>query len=206
MFITFEGGEGSGKSVQSRRLYQHLMKEGFPALLTHEPGGTPLGQAITRWLKWHLDSPISAATETLLFNSSRSHLVSKVIKPAIEEGKVVICDRYCDSTLVYQGYARGLDVQLIECINKIATGGLKPNITFLLDIVPKNGLGRKSKTKADRFEREAASFHNKVRHGYLALAHAEPARWCILNAARPRGEIAEVIWEKVSRSLRCRGA
>lgn len=204
MFITFEGGEGSGKSLQSRRLYRRLLKEGFPAVLTREPGGTPLGNAITRWLK-HGQSPISPITELLLFNASRAQLVNQVIQPALEAGKVVVCDRYCDSTVVYQGHARGLDAGDIECVNKLATNALKPNITFLLDIAPETGLSRKSKSKADRFEKEAAAFHETVRRGYLALAHAEPSRWYILDARGAEAELSEIIWEKASRALACRG-
>jgi dTMP kinase len=206
MFITFEGGEGSGKSVQSRLLYRRLLKEGYPAVLTHEPGGTHLGDAITRWLKWHKESPISAATELLLFNASRSHLMEEIIRPALREGKVVVCDRFCDSTVAYQAQGRGLDLATVESVNALATAGLKPNLTFLLDISPRAGLGRKDKEKADRFEKEAASFHDRVRRGYLALAHAEPARWYILDASRPKEELAEVIWEKSSRGLGCRDA
>jgi dTMP kinase len=206
MFITFEGGEGSGKSVQSRLLYRRVMKEGFPAVLTHEPGGTRLGDAITRWLKWHKESPISAATELLLFNASRSHLMEEVIRPALREGKVVVCDRFCDSTVAYQAQGRGLDIATVESVNDLAAAGLRPDITFLLDISPRAGLERKDREKADRFEKEAVSFHDRVRRGYLALAHAEPARWYILDAKRPREELADVIWEKVSRSLGCRGA
>ena len=202
MFITFEGGEGSGKSFQSRKLYHHLIKDGYPALLTHEPGGTLLGDAVTRWLK-HSNAPISAVTELLLFNASRAQLLSQVITPALNEGKVVVCDRYCDSTVVYQGHARGLDAGEIETVNRLAAGGLKPDLTFLLDIAPEAGLKRKSGTGGDRFEKEAASFHGRVRRGYLALAHAEPARWYILDATRPKAELEDIIWEKVSRSLKC---
>ncbi len=203
MFITFEGGEGSGKSYQSRKLYNHLLKEGYSALLTREPGGTPLGDAIARWVK-HSEEPIPAVTELLLFNASRSQLVSQVIAPALKQGVVVICDRYCDSTVAYQGHARGMDTGEIESINRLATGGLKPDLTFLLDIAPEEGLKRKSGTGGDRFEKEAAAFHDRVRRGYLALAHSEPSRWYILDASRPKAELEDIIWEKVSRSLVCR--
>ena len=204
-FITFEGGEGSGKSAQARLLYRRLFKEGVIAVLTREPGGTRLGEAVTRWLKWHHESRISATTELLLFNASRSHLVNEVIKPALARGTVVICDRFGDSTLAYQGYGRGLDIKTIEGVNRLATDGLKPDLTFLLDIPAVEGLRRKAGSKADRFEKEAAAFHERVRRGYLALAHAEPARWYILDARRSKKELAAVIWEKVSRLVGCRG-
>ncbi len=201
MFITFEGGDGSGKSVQSRRLYRHLLKENIPALLTREPGGTRLGEAITRWLKWHPEAPLSGTTELFLFSASRAHLISEVIRPVLAQGKVVICDRFADSTLAYQGYGRGLATEIINEASLLATGGLKPDITFLLDIAPDVGLERKAGTRADRFEQEAAAFRDRVRRGYLALAHAEPERWYVLDGRRPRGELSRVIWEKVSLSL-----
>jgi len=205
LFITFEGGEGSGKSVQSRRLYNRLLKAGIPAILTREPGGTRLGDAVSRWLKWH-KSQITTPTELMLFNASRANLVSQVIKPALAQDKVVVCDRFGDSTVVYQGYARGLDIKTIEEVNSLATGGLKPDITFLLDIPPAEGFQRKDGSRADRFEKESSAFHEKVRRGYLALAHAEPARWYILDASRPRQELSDIIWDKVSRALECRRA
>jgi len=201
MFITFEGGDGSGKSVQSHRLYRRLQKEGYHALITREPGGTRLGEAVTRWLKWQAETILSPTTELLLFNTSRAHLVSEVITPALSQGKVVICDRFDDSTLAYQGYGRGLDVATIAEINRVATNGLKPDLTFLLDVPPSVGLERKCATPADRFEQEDPAFHDRVRQGYLALAHSEPGRWYILDGSRPRDELSGVIWEKVSRSL-----
>jgi dTMP kinase len=205
LFITFEGGEGGGKGVQSRALYRRLVKQGIPALLTHEPGGTRLGEALTRWLKWHPETKLSADTELLLFNASRAHLVNTVIKPALKSGQVVICDRFVDSTTAYQGYGRGLNLHLIETANRIATGRLVPDITFLLDIPASKGLARKNREKADRFEKEAQAFHERVSKGYLAMAHAEPARWYIVNGLSPKEDTAAIIWEKVSRALDCRG-
>lgn len=206
MFITFEGGDGSGKSVQARRLCHRLLKEGFPTVLTREPGGTRLGEAVTRWLKWHDAITIAPTTELLLFSTSRAHLVSEVIVPALAEGKIVICDRFGDSTLAYQGYGRGLKLEAVAEINRYATGGLKPDLTFLLDIAPELGLKRKSGRRADRFEQETSDFCERVRRGYLALAHAEPARWYILDGRRPKEELALVIWEKVNYSLSCHRA
>ena len=206
MFIAFEGGEGSGKSVQSRRLYRHLVREGIPAVLVREPGGTRLGEAIARQLKWHKEAEISAETELLLFNASRSHLVDKVIKPALSQGKVVVCDRFADSTLAYQGYGRGLKVAGVQAVNSLGTGGLKPDLTFLMDISPDEGLRRKDANRVDRFESEQQSFHEKVRRGYLALAHSEPGRWYIMDASRPRRELSALIWDKVGRALACRAS
>jgi dTMP kinase len=205
MFITFEGGEGSGKSVQSRLLYRRLQKAGVPALITHEPGGTPLGASISRWLKWQTAQPLSPTSELLLFNASRAQLVESVIRPALEAGRVVVCDRFNDSTLAYQGYGRGLSLQTVEHLGELVAGGLKPDLTFLLDLSPEAGMARK-KTQPDRFEQERLKFHQRVRRGYLALAHGEPSRWYILDAGDDRKELAAIIWEKVSRILGCKVA
>ena len=191
LFITFEGGEGSGKSTQAGVLYRRLLKLGIPALLTHEPGGTPLGKQLRRWLKGERE--IDPQTELLLFNASRAQLVSQVIRPALEKGTVVICDRFADSTTVYQGYGRGLDFALIEAVNNIATHGLHPDLTVLLDVTVEQGLDRKK--LRDRFEREEAAFHQRVRQGYLELAKKEPGRWLVIDASLPRKEITRLIWE-----------
>jgi dTMP kinase len=196
LFITFEGGEGSGKSFQSNVLYKLLTRDEIPAIQTREPGGTPLGEEITKCLKWQT-SPISPLAELLLFNASRSHLVETVIKPALKEGKVVICDRFTDSTVVYQGFGRQLDMETIEKINDLATGGLKPDLTILMDILPGIGLARKRGQKRDRFEKESLSFHNKIRRGYLELAAREPERWLVIDAGKSKEDIARQIWQKV---------
>ena len=200
LFITFEGGEGSGKSTQARLLYHHLQKQKTPSLLTHEPGVTDLGEKINDILKWSKDTNISPMAELLLFNTSRAQLVSEVIKPALEKGTVVICDRYADSTTAYQGYGRGLDLATVEAVNKIGASGLVPDITFLLDIPVEQGLDRIEKNK-DRFEIESIDFHKRIREGYRALAEAEPQRWCEINAAFSKEKIAEIIWGKVQSLL-----
>ncbi len=201
LFITFEGGEGSGKSVQAKTLYDRLLKLVIPAVLTHEPGGTPLGEKISRWLKWTGDKDISPLTELMLFNASRAQLVAKVIKPGLENGKVVICDRFADSTTAYQGYGRGLDLKAIKAVNNAATQGLNPDLTVLLDIAAKEGLARKNREKQDRFEKETLTFHEKVRQGYLELAAQEPERWLVIDASQSKEKIAEIIWQKVSQLL-----
>ena len=136
LFITFEGGEGCGKSLQSRVLYRKLTQLAIPAILVHEPGGTPAGEKIRFLLKQACETPISPLTELLLFNASRSQLVAEVIRPALKEGKVVLCDRFADSTIAYQSYGRGLDSGTVKEVNNIACQGLKPDLTFLLDVVP----------------------------------------------------------------------
>ncbi|MDD4873491.1 MAG: dTMP kinase [Dehalococcoidales bacterium] len=204
LFITFEGGEGSGKSFQASVLHKLLTRDNIPSILTREPGGTPVGEEITKCLKWN-NSSISPLAEMLLFNASRSHLIETVISPALAEGKVVVCDRFTDSTIVYQGYGRKLDMKTIEKVNKIATGGLIPDLTILMDIIPGIGLARKGIQKRDRFEKEGLSFHNRVRNGYLELATKEPGRWLIIDAGKSKEEIAREIWLKVKELIQERG-
>ena len=201
LFITFEGGEGCGKSVQARVLYKRLSQLAIPAVLTHEPGGTSLGKKLARWLKWTEDTGISPLAELLLFNTSRSQLVDEVIRPNLEKEMVVICDRYADSTTAYQSYGRGLDLELVKAINNAATQGIKPNLTVLLDISAEKGLARKKTKRQDRFERENIAFHQRVREGYLKLAANDPERWLVIDASQSRQKIAEVIWQKVSQLL-----
>jgi len=201
LFITFEGGEGSGKSVQARALYRRLSQLAIPALLTREPGGTPLGKKIGGWLKWAQDTDISPLTELLLFNASRAQLVTKIIKPNLENGMIVICDRYADSTTAYQGYGRGLDLEMVKAVNNTATEGLKPDLIVLLDISAEEGLGRKRAKKQDRFEREDIAFHQRVRDGYLKLAANGPGRWLVVDASQSKRKIAQIIWQRVSQLL-----
>lgn len=196
LFITFEGGEGSGKSTQARKLYRRLNQLAIPSLLTHEPGVTAIGKKVNRWLKWHRDLEISPLTELLLFNVSRAQLVTEVIEPALENGQIVICDRFADSSVAYQGYGRGIDIDVVKNTNDIATSGLKPVLTFLLDISVEGAFSRKKDTR-DRFEMEAAEFHRQVRIGYLELAKTDPERWCVIDGTLGKEEIAGIIWEKV---------
>jgi len=201
LFITFEGGEGCGKSVQARALYRRLSKLAIPAVPTHEPGVTSLGKKLGRWLKWAEGTDISPLTELLLFNASRAELVTKVFKPNLENGKVVVCDRYADSTTAYQGYGRGLDLVVVKAINSAATQGLKPELTVLLDISAEEGLARKGTERLDRFEREDITFHHKIREGYLKLAGDEPERWLVVDATQSKKIIEEIIWQRVSQLL-----
>jgi dTMP kinase len=198
LFITFEGGEGSGKSLQAKALYRRLSKLAIPAVLTHEPGVTSLGRKVARWLKWGHEINISPVAELLLFNVSRAQLVTEFIHPNLESGKVVISDRYADSTTAYQSYGRGLDLAMVRAVNSAAIQGLKPDLTVLLDIPVEVGLARKRGKKRDRFEQEDIAFHQRVREGYLKLAAAEPERWLVVDAALPKEKIAEIIWQKVS--------
>jgi len=200
LFITFEGGEGCGKSTQSRLLLKKLEQRNIPVVLTHEPGGTVLGDELRKALKKKRGSFISPQAELFLFVASRAQLVAELIRPALEEDKVVICDRFTYSTLVYQGYGRGLEVSFVEMVNNIATQNLKPDLTILLDISPEQGLARKRSLR-DRFELEDLSFHRRVREGYLRMVAAESERWLLIDASLPKGKIAEIIWDRVSRLL-----
>jgi dTMP kinase len=200
LFITFEGGEGCGKSTQSRLLLKKLEQQNIPAVLTHEPGGTALGNELRRTLKRKRDSSISPQAELFLLAASRAQLVAELIRPALEEGKVVLCDRFTHSTMVYQGYGRGLDFTAIKMVNNMATRHLNPDLIIFLDIAPEQGLARKQSLK-DRFELEDLSFHRRVREGYLKMAEAEPDRWLVIDASLPKGKVAEAIWDRVSRLL-----
>ncbi len=201
LFITFEGVEGSGKSFQARALYRKLSGLAIPALLTHEPGGTPPGERISRLLKWAQDTDISPLTELLLFNASRAQLVDEVIRPALESGQVVICDRFSDSTMAYQSYGRGLDPETVRNTNNTATAGLKPDLTILLDIPVEKGFARKKDDKYDRFEQEDIVFHRNVGEGYLRLAEAEPERWLVIDGGKSKEKIKKIIWQRVSQRL-----
>ena len=200
LFITFEGGEGCGKTTQSKLLLKRLEQQNVPVVLTHEPGGTALGNELRKTLKRKRDSSISPQAELFLVAASRAQLVAELIRPALEEGKVVICDRFTHSTMVYQGYGRGLDFTAIKMVNNMATGYLNPDFIILLDISPEQGLARKRSLK-DRFELEDLSFHRRVREGYLKMAAAEPDRWLVIDASLPKRKIAEIIWDRVSRLL-----
>ena len=200
LFITFEGGEGCGKSTQARTLWRKLHQENVPAILTHEPGGTALGNEIRRLLKKRQGSHISPQAELFLFAACRGQLLAEVIRPALAEGRVVVCDRFAHSTLAYQGYGRGLDLTVIDTINNLATQNLKPDLTILLDTPPERGLARKRSLK-DRFELEDLSFHRRVREGYLKTAATDPDHWLVIDASLPKNKISKIVWEKVSQLL-----
>lgn len=190
-FITLEGPDGSGKSSQAARLGAVLRGRGLPVTTVREPGGTPIGEAIRALLlDAEPDVEQGPLVDALLFVAARAQLVEEVIRPALAEGSIVICDRYADSTLAYQGYGSGLDLGWLESLSARATGGLVPGLTLLLDVPVETGLDRRAGGPAaerTRFEgagRHDLDFHRRVREGYLALAAAEPQRWRIIDAAR----------------------
>lgn len=198
LFVTFEGCEGCGKTFQSKALFKRFSSAGISAWLTYEPGGTPLGDEIRRLVKRQRLDVISPEVELLLFATCRFHLVNKVIRPRLEEGKIVICDRFSDSTTAYQGYGRGIDLDIVGTINSLATQGIKPDLTILLDIPVREGLVRKKGGGKDRFEGEGLDFHRRVRNGYLKVAAQEPERWMVIDARLPKAGITETIWRQVN--------
>ena len=198
-FVTFEGGEGSGKSTQVARLAARLRGHGIEPLVTREPGGTPLAEGIRVLLLDPQVRPVPLA-EALLMEAARAQLVGTLVEPALQAGRVVLCDRYDDSTLAYQGAGRGLDARMLATLNAWATRGRRPDLTLLFDLAPGAGLERRMRAGGDtnRLDREPADFHSRVRERYLELAAAEPARWRVLDAALPPDELEVRVWEIVS--------
>ncbi len=186
MFITFEGPEGGGKSSQMAKLADYLQQNGVPVLVTREPGGTPIGDQIRACLHDVNNTEMTAVTEILLYSASRAQLVNEIIRPSLAAGQVVLCDRYADSTIAYQGYGRNLDRAYLSQITQFATNGLRPDLILFLDIDVERGLARRRENNEEmnRLDREAVSFHQRVRQGYHALAAAEPDRWVTVDADR----------------------
>jgi dTMP kinase len=205
LFVCFEGGEGSGKSTQAKALYRHLLKVGTPVVLCHEPGTTPMGREVRHLLKSSKGTEISPLAELFLIAAARAQLVKELIRPNLDRGTAVVCDRYADSTVAYQGYGRGIDMKVIQAVNNSATQGLLPDLVVLLDIPVEVGLARKKSAKLDRFEAEEVSFHQQVRRGYLEIAHADPKCWLVIDATLPKGEIRRRVWDRVSDLLQSRG-
>ena len=206
-FITFEGGEGCGKSTQVARLKSALESEGAEVVLVREPGGTWLAENIRRLIKdQYEDAPCDRA-ELLLFLAARAQLARNVIRPALEAGKWVVSDRFCDSTIAYQGYGRGLPIDLIRQVNDFACEGLVPDLTILLDVSPETSQARRRRREhdtcavADRIEREGAEFHVRIRRGFAELAEAEPSRIVMIDANGSSDAVWEEIWKSTKRFL-----
>ena len=197
LFISFEGADGSGKSTQYRAFSEYLKGLGFDVLMTREPGGTPISESIRSMILDPSNTEMSDMTEALLFAASRAQLVSQVIKPAVRQGKVVLCDRFMDSSIAYQGYARGLG-DCVRIINEYAVQGMQPDITFFLDLKPEDGRKRNAAAgKADRMEQQAIEFHEKVYEAYKSLAEIYKDRFIVIDAS---GSIEEV-QERIRRSF-----
>lgn len=200
LFITFEGPEGSGKTTQIRLLKIFLEARGFAILVTREPGGTAIGNAIRGIVLDPSHTEMSPRAEALLFNAARAQLVDEVIHPALARGQIVLCDRYADSTLAYQGYGYGQDLPRLQRIIDFATGGLKPDLTIFMNIDPVEGLRRKQQGAANewnRMEEKALVFHQIVRQGYLQLAAAESDRWLVVDATESIDRIRATIQQRV---------
>ena len=210
--ISFEGGDGAGKTTQAALLVERLGFAGKDAVLVREPGGTPLGERLRPLIKG--EAPASPMAELLMFEAARAELVQEVIRPALDAGTIVVTDRFYDSTTAYQGFGRGMNMEIIENLNRIATGGLEPHITLLLDIEPADALARVGSqpgaqpgkridpSDQQRFEEQPLEFHERVAGGYRTLAREEPSRWFVIDASRPVDQIAERVWSVVGSVLK----
>lgn len=211
-FISFEGGDGSGKTTQLRLLESYLVSRGKACLCTREPGGTTLGKMIRRVLLEAGAQEISFSTELFLYLADRSQHVQEIVRPALESGKIVLSDRFTDSTIAYQGYGRGVDLDMLRRLNQMASSRIAPDLTLLLDCPVEVGLARtekrsleqpSGKNRKDRFERERLDFHERVRQGFLDLARAEPERIHVVDASRSvqeiRDQIRKIVDERVFR-------
>ncbi len=196
LFITFEGGDGSGKTTQIARLASALRDAGREVVLVREPGATVVGEGVREIVLSPEHDGISPVAELLLFAASRAQLAAAVIKPALDAGKIVLCDRHADSSVAYQGYGRGIDLAMVRSINALATGGLVPDRTIVLDVEPRAGIAAATPHAADRLEREDLSFHERIRDGYLAMAAEEPDRIAVVPRDRP-----DIVWAGVIAAL-----
>lgn len=203
-FITFEGPEGGGKTTHAMELAERLRADGVRVVLTREPGGTPLAERIRDIVRNEEGDPPVPQSELLLFLAARAQVVAQTIRPALERGEWVVCDRYSDSTFAYQGYGRGLDLDELRRLNDFATGGLKPDLTILLDVPPDVGRRRLALRSAataigeDRIERAGAEFHRRLREGFLELARGEPGRFAVIDSSGAREEVSRLILEAVN--------
>lgn len=199
-FITFEGPEGCGKSTQSRLLYRYLRKS-YDCVYTREPGGTKLGERLRRIILSADGTGISDLSELFLFETCRCQIVSEIVKPALFKNRLVVCDRFSDATFSYQGFGSGLPFDVIRALDRVATGGLKPDLTILLDIDEKRGLKRAMKKGADRMERKQLAFHRRVRLGYLELARRESDRIKVVRVDGNIDKIQEAVRREVERAI-----
>jgi dTMP kinase len=208
MFITFEGVEGCGKTVQARLLAEHLRQLGLPVVLTREPGGTAIGDQIRAVLHDTGNTAMLPTSEILLYSAARAQIVGQLIRPALAAGQIVVCDRYADSTLAYQGYGRGLDMEALQYITLFATGGLRPDLTLLLDVDVEAGLVRKQaafrarQDELNRMDQQTVDFYSRVREGYRTLVAQEPGRWVVIDAARDIAAVQDEIRSVVAPRLR----
>jgi dTMP kinase len=209
LFITLEGGEGSGKSTVAKQLAALVEREGRSVTLTEEPGGTELGRHFWTYLRSGAE-PLTPLAELMLFEAARAQHVERIIRPALDAGHVVICDRFTESSIAYQGHGRGLGIELIESLNAIATGGLRPDLTLLLDVPVEVGLqrarslesGENAEKKRDSIGGETSAFHDRVREGFLAIARSDRRRVALIDAQAPPDVVVQACWSWVSGKLR----
>lgn len=212
LFITIEGPEGAGKTTQARRLYESFCAE-VPLVLAREPGGTPIGEAIRAVLLDERHHGMTAETEMLLFAASRAQYVRQVVRPALEAGTCVLSERFVDASVAYQAYGRGLPPEVVRRVNEVATAGLRPDLTLLLDVEPAVGLRRARLAlgkdgppgRGDRLEQEDEAFHARVRAGFLELAREEPSRFSVIDGGRSADEVHAALVAAVQRLLVARG-
>lgn len=206
-FITFEGPEGGGKSTQVQTLAEWLRKQGKKVVVTREPGGTRMSELIRALVRDEMEDPPVTRCEVLLFLAARAQVVSQVIRPALAHGEWVVCDRFADSTFAYQGYGRGIDVQLLKNFNDFVTEGLVPDLTILLDVPPEVSRTRLAARQAstadtgDRIEAAGEMFHRRLREGFLDLAKAEPKRFSVIDASKSIEKVAAAVQKTVQRIL-----
>ncbi len=201
MLITFEGIEGSGKSTQVELLNDYLVSKGHSVVRTREPGGSLFGEALRKVLLQQ-DMNIFPLSELLVFMAMRAQHVEQVILPALQERKIVLCDRFVDATYAYQGYGRSIDLGIIETLNRLVTKGIRPNLTILLDVDVETGLTRKAAhATMDRFEKEALSFHQKIKDAYVKLSQEDPKRFFVVDGKREQSAIQETIRQKVEKLI-----
>ena len=201
MFITFEGPDGSGKTTQAKMLVEYLQTRGYPVFYTREPGGTEISEQIREVILTPRNKAMRSEAEVLLFSAARAQIVAELIRPALANGKIVVCDRYYDSTFAYQGYGLGLDLSALRAITKFATGGLVPDLTFYVDVSAEVGLARRHQGETNRLDQKDIDYHTRVRNGYLELAKAEPNRFVVIDGTASIEQVQEKIREKILREL-----
>ena len=201
MFITFEGPDGSGKTTQARMLVDYLQTLGYPVLCTREPGGTDISEQVRQVILSTHNKSMRNETEVLLYSAARAQIVAELIRPALAQGKLVICDRYYDSTLAYQGYGLGVDLNLLRAITQFATGGLVPDLTFYVDVPVELGLARRHRGETNRLDLKNVDYHTRVRNGYLELVKAEPNRFIVIDGSGTVEAVQEQIRIRMTTEL-----
>ncbi len=201
LFVTFEGPDGSGKTTQARRLVEHLQARGYSVIYTREPGGTEISEQIRQVILSPRNKAMQREAEVLLFSAARAQIVAELIRPALAAGKLVICDRYADSTMAYQGYGLGLDLAGLRAITRFATGGLVPDLTFYVDVPAEIGLARRHRGATNRLDQKDVAYHTRVRNGYLALAQAEPQRIVVVDGTRSIDVVQQEIRARIMTEL-----